>query len=216
MVSPRTRNLPRAEVSCRCARTACRRAGAGSRAGRSSSPDAAASSSCSRYSSGSTQAVDARHRRDDDHVAPGEQGRGGRVAQPVDLVVDRRVLLDVGVARRRCTPRAGSSRSSRRSTRPGSSGRTRGTRWRAGRRATCSGARTSVGRCACSIVQAIVALLPEPVMPSSVWNRSPRSMPSASCGDGLRLVAGGLEVGDDLERRHCSMLPRGCDTASGR
>ena len=37
---------------------------------------------------------------------------GGRVAQPVDLVVDRRVLLDVGVARRRCTPRAGSSRSS--------------------------------------------------------------------------------------------------------
>ena len=44
-------------------------------------------------------AVDARDRRDDDGVPPGEQRGGGRVAQPVDLVVDRRVLLDVGVAR---------------------------------------------------------------------------------------------------------------------
>src|SRR4051812_7567591 len=30
------------------------------------------------------------------------------------------------------------------------------------------------------MVHAIVALLPEPVMPSSVWNRSPRLTPSAS------------------------------------
>ena len=42
------------------------------------------------------------------------------------------------------------------------------------------GAMTSVGRWACSIVQAMVALLPEPVMPSSVWNRSPRSSPCVS------------------------------------
>ena len=48
---------------------------------------------------GRAQAVDARHRRHDDHVAPGEQRRGGRVAEPVDLVVDRGVLLDVGVGR---------------------------------------------------------------------------------------------------------------------
>ena len=48
---------------------------------------------------GRAEAVDARHRRHHDGVAPGEQRRGGRVAQPVDLVVDRRVLLDVGVAR---------------------------------------------------------------------------------------------------------------------
>ena len=48
---------------------------------------------------GRAQAVDARHRGDHDDVAPGEQRRGGRVAQPVDLVVDRRVLLDVGVGR---------------------------------------------------------------------------------------------------------------------
>ncbi len=36
---------------------------------------------------------------------------------------------------------------------------------------------TNVGRWTCSIVQAMVALLPLPVMPSSVWNRSPRSRP---------------------------------------
>src|SRR6185437_1629927 len=44
-------------------------------------------------------AVDARDRRHDDHVAPGEE-RGGRgVAEAVDVVVDRGVLLDVGVRR---------------------------------------------------------------------------------------------------------------------
>ena len=43
------------------------------------------------------QAVDAGDRRDHDDVAPGEQRAGGRVPQPLDLVVDRRVLLDVGV-----------------------------------------------------------------------------------------------------------------------
>ena len=45
-------------------------------------------------------AVDARDRGDDHDVATGEQGGRGRVAQPVDLVVDRRVLLDVEVLRR--------------------------------------------------------------------------------------------------------------------
>ncbi len=49
---------------------------------------------------GRTEAVDRRHRRHDDHVAAGQQRARGRVAQPVDLVVDRRVLLDVGVGRR--------------------------------------------------------------------------------------------------------------------
>ena len=43
------------------------------------------------------EAVDAGHRGDHDHVAPGEQAVGRRVPQPLDLVVDRRVLLDVGV-----------------------------------------------------------------------------------------------------------------------
>ena len=42
-------------------------------------------------------AVDARHRGHDDHVAPLEERRGRGVAHPVDLVVDERVLLDIGV-----------------------------------------------------------------------------------------------------------------------
>ena len=46
------------------------------------------------------EAEDRAHRGDDHHVAAGEQrGRGG-VAQPVDLLVDRRVLLDVEVLAR--------------------------------------------------------------------------------------------------------------------
>ena len=44
--------------------------------------------------------VDAGDRGDDDHVAAGEQRRGGGVAEAVDLVVDRGVLLDVEVLRR--------------------------------------------------------------------------------------------------------------------
>ncbi len=45
------------------------------------------------------QAVDARDARDDDDVAPLEERSGGGEPHPVDLVVDRRFLLDVGVAR---------------------------------------------------------------------------------------------------------------------
>ncbi|CAM5533100.1 hypothetical protein SALBM217S_00878 [Streptomyces griseoloalbus] len=43
------------------------------------------------------QAVDAGDGRDHDDVAAGEQRVGRRVAQPLDLLVDRGVLLDVGV-----------------------------------------------------------------------------------------------------------------------
>ena len=46
------------------------------------------------------EAVDRGHAGDDDDVAPAEECAGGAVAQPVDLVVDRAVLLDVRVARR--------------------------------------------------------------------------------------------------------------------
>ncbi len=44
-----------------------------------------------------SEAVDARHRGHDDHVAALEEGTGGVVPQPVDLVVARRVLLDVRI-----------------------------------------------------------------------------------------------------------------------
>ena len=45
-----------------------------------------------------TQAVDARDRRDDDHVAPLEERPRRRVPHAVDLLVARAVLLDVRVA----------------------------------------------------------------------------------------------------------------------
>ena len=46
---------------------------------------------------GGSEAVDRRHGGDDDHVPTGEQGRGRRMSETVDLVVDGRFLLDVGV-----------------------------------------------------------------------------------------------------------------------
>ena len=49
---------------------------------------------------GRAEAEDGRHARDDDDVAAGEDGGGRRVAQAVDLLVDRRVLLDVEVLAR--------------------------------------------------------------------------------------------------------------------
>jgi hypothetical protein len=45
-------------------------------------------------------AVDARHRGDDDHVAPRQEREGRGVAHPIDLFVDDRVLLDEGVGGR--------------------------------------------------------------------------------------------------------------------
>jgi hypothetical protein len=45
------------------------------------------------------EAEDRRHAGHDDHVAAREQRRGGGMAQPIDLLVDRRVLLDVEVLR---------------------------------------------------------------------------------------------------------------------
>ena len=67
---------------------------------------------------GRADAVDAGDRGDDDDVVALEQRPGGRVAHPVDLLVDLAFLLDVGVGARRRRPRAGSSRSTIRSTRP--------------------------------------------------------------------------------------------------
>ena len=46
---------------------------------------------------GGTEAVDARHGGDDDGVSPREQRVGRAVAQALDLVIDRRILLDKGV-----------------------------------------------------------------------------------------------------------------------
>ena len=49
---------------------------------------------------GRPETVDARHGGDDDHVPAGQQRPGRRVPEPLDLLVDRGVLLDVGVGLR--------------------------------------------------------------------------------------------------------------------
>ena len=49
---------------------------------------------------GRSEPVDARDARHDQHVAPPEERGGRRVPEPLDLVVDRAVLLDVRVGRR--------------------------------------------------------------------------------------------------------------------
>ena len=51
----------------------------------------------------------------------------------------------------------------------------------------------SVGRCTCSMVQAMVALLPLPVMPSRVWKRSPRSTPALRAAIALGWSPAGLK-----------------------
>ena len=47
---------------------------------------------------GRAEAVDARDAGDDDHVVAADQGAGAGQAEPLDLLVDRGVLLDVDVA----------------------------------------------------------------------------------------------------------------------
>ena len=59
-----------------------------------------------------------------------------------------------------------------------------------------------VGRCTFSMTAAIVKLLPDPVMPSRVWKRSPRSIPAESARDRVGLVARGGQIGDELQCRH--------------
>ena len=65
-------------------------------------------------------------------------------------------------------------------------------------------ASTRVGRCTCSMSQAVVADLPVPVAPSSTTSVSPALMRRRQLGDRLRLVAGGVVLADDLERAHGS------------
>ena len=49
---------------------------------------------------GRAQAVDAAHAGDHDHIPAADEGAGCHQPQPVDLLVDRRVLLDIDVALR--------------------------------------------------------------------------------------------------------------------
>ena len=97
MVSPRTRNLPRtrlASLRSYCMSTSWRRMARWSLV----SPTRA-TQQLRLVLLGRAQAVDARHRGHHDRVTPSQQSGRRRMAQPIDLVVDRRVLLDVRVGR---------------------------------------------------------------------------------------------------------------------
>ena len=133
----------------------------------------------------------------DDHVAALTRGALVRVAQPVDLVVDRRVLLDVGVAREVglglvvvvvgdevLDPVV-------REELPELAGQLRGQRL--------------VGRDHEGGLLHLLdrpgggGVLPEPVMPRRVWKRSPWDAVGQRL-DRLGLVAGRREVRHDPER----------------
>ena len=134
--------------------------------------------------------VDARDRSDDDHVLAREQRRGRGEPQARDVVVLRGVLLDVEIGLR--DVRLGlvvvvvgdevldrvvgkNSRNSLQSC--------------AASVLLC--AMISVGFWISSMSQAIVAVLPVPVAPSSVWKRSPARIDSAS----FAIAAGWSPVG---------------------
>ena len=98
MVSPRTRNVPR--VKARSLRAYCMPTSLRSSASRSIVPPSSQPEHAVHVLLRGAQAVDARHRRHHDRVPAGQQRVRRRVPQPLHLVVDRGVLLDVGVGLR--------------------------------------------------------------------------------------------------------------------
>mgnify|MGYP003694221645 CR=1 FL=1 len=110
-----------------------------------------------------------------------EQRARGGVAHPIDLLVDGRLLLDVGIGARHVALRAGSSRSRRRKYSTALLGKKPFEfAVRAAPPAVLLGARTSAGRCVRWITCAMVKVLPEPVTPSSTWLRSIWFTPSTN------------------------------------
>ena len=110
MTSPRTRYVPRVQVEL-----VARVLHVGQAAQQLALVDALAAHQVQHHAEvrlGIAEAVDRRHRRDDDRVAALEQRLGRRQPHLLDVLVDRGVLLDVGVATTARRPRAGSSRSS--------------------------------------------------------------------------------------------------------
>ena len=155
------------------------------------------------------QAVDARDRGHHDDVPAHEQRRGGGVAQAVDLVVDRRVLLYVGVGRREVglglvvvvvrdeeldpvlgeqVPQLGAELGRQGLVRLDDESGALDLFDHPGDRGRLPGAG-----------DALEGLVPVPSL---------RSLDER--GDGSGLVAGGFEGGDDLEIGHEGRIPGGC------
>jgi hypothetical protein len=139
---------------------------------------------------GRAEAVDARDRRDDDHVPSLEERLGRRVAHPVDLVVDERVLLDVGV-------RLGDVglglvvvvvRDEVLDAFSGKNALNSPYSWAA---SVLFGEMTKVGRCRRSMTDATVNVLPDPVTRGGSCGAA-RADPVSEPLDGARLVALGV------------------------
>ncbi len=111
-------------------------------------------------------------------------------------------------------PRAGRSRSRRRSTPPRCWGRTRGTPPRAGPPASCSARAPASAADAAAITLATVNVLPEPVTPSRIcsrWPLIPRSSASIAAA-GHRPV----ERRESTRGRACPQSTRAAETTLGR
>ena len=129
---------------------------------------------------------------------PRQQRLGRGMAQPLDLIVDRAVLFDVGVGRGHV--RFGlvvvEVRDEVLDRVFGKNSRNSAHSWAA---SVLLWQSTSVGFCTSSMVRAMAIVLPLPVTPSSVCTRSPRRTPSARLLGGLRLIAGQRKRRDKLE-----------------
>jgi hypothetical protein len=151
-----------------------------------------------KYDSGIAEAVDRRHGGDHQAVLAGHQRLGGRQAHLLDVVVDRRVLLDEGIGGRHVglglvVVVVGDEVLDRvvreeLAELPYSCA-ARVLLW----------AMTIVGRCSSCTTCAIVNVLPEPVTPSSVCAARPCLYALHQGCDGRGLVAGGLELRCDAK-----------------
>ena len=123
----------------------------------------------------------------------------GRVAQAIDLVVDRRVLLDVRVARRDVRLGLVVVVVADEVLDPVVREELAHLLGELGGEALVGGEDQRRPLHLLDRPRDRVADLPEPVMPSSVWKRSPRVDALGELRDRCRLIAGRLEVGHDPE-----------------
>ena len=139
------------------------------------------------------QAVDARDAGDDDHILAADQGAGGGQAQPVDVLVDQRVFLDVDVALRdvgfglvvvviadEVVDGVAREEGPELLVELG------------GQRLVVRQHQRRLAELGDHV--AAVNVLPVPVAPSSVWQRPAVAEAFDELGDGLGLIAGGLEL----------------------
>ncbi len=129
---------------------------------------------------GRAEAVDAGDGGDDDHVPALEQHLGGAQPQPVDLLVDAGLFLDIGVRRRNVGLGLVVVVIGDEVFDGALLGKKLRNSWKSCAASVLLWERMSVGRFTASMTLAMVNVLPEPVTPSRICSWSPRSSPSVS------------------------------------